>query len=1038
MIGQVVDKQIKTKLSESPETVVNPFPGLRPFSFQESYLFYGQDQISDQIIRKLLDNKFVCLLGGAGVGKTSVINCGIQPLVLSGLLNGPETRWHFFRTQPGLNPVRNLANVIYTSKFKECFEEDQRIQEQICQSILRRGRQGLIELISQFQLAGDHKFLFIIDQFEDLFRLRNYSNEIEFYEEALQYVNLFVEALNSSRYQVYVVLSIRSDFTDDCVMFPVLAEYINKSNVLIPKMNRLQVRETVLSPLRAMNVKIDDSAIIQILNDSATLDDMLPRLQHTMRRTWESWASLNNWDKPITSKEYESVGGIKNSISNHADSLYDELNEADQELCEIIFKSLTERGSENKGLSRHVMISELAQIAKTDVGDVIRVVNVFSQPKVGFLTYEGQELQPSTIIDLSHVSLMRAWTRLKEWVEDEAISGQMYRQLSQASAAYQVGRTNLLQPPDLQFAINWKEKQKPTLQWAKRYNPAFERTMVYLRTSLEKYETDEAFKKHKARQAFRRVRSFSIVLGSTALLALALTIYSQILKRNAEKLTRIAVKQSYEDVAKSVKLEKISKEALEEKGKAELAANEAERLRQQALEQSKELSEQKTLAETTAEQAIKRSVETEQSLVQVSKQKEQAEQSALQISIQKTQAEKEKDEAFKKRMLIIAQTIATKSEQMQGNKNLKSCLALHAYEFNKSYGGFDNSPDIYYALSSALDDQGLSMRNGFKGHSASVKTLVVSPKGNILYSTGSDGRVFAWNLNEADPSPNTILKNTLGNLCLAISPNGRLLAVGSDNGIIQVVDLSYPDLAPVQLKGHQGTVYDVAFSRDGQQLYSAGSDKTLFLWDLSSRTSTQFFKESTSVRVISLSPDGHFLAGGTDDGRLLLWETKSGQMSVLSSEGSNPIYSLAFNNSGTILVSGDVKGGIKLWNPYSHKQILSFKNHKARVVDIAFSPAGDLMASSSYDGSVFIYDTRNMSNMPIQIREPSSWVLSVAFSGDGKRILLATNKPDFLISYPTQSKYMVGQLCSKISRGLTTDEWNTYIGNDIKYEKPCE
>jgi WD40 repeat protein len=308
----------------------------------------------------------------------------------------------------------------------------------------------------------------------------------------------------------------------------------------------------------------------------------------------------------------------------------------------------------------------------------------------------------------------------------------------------------------------------------------------------------------------------------------------------------------------------------------------------------------------------------------------------------------------------------------------------------------------------------------------------------VLYSTGSDGKVLSWNLNDANPIPKTILKSALGNLCLAISPNGRMLAVGSDNGSIQLVDLNYPDVAPVLLKGHQGTVYDIAFSRDGQQLYSSGSDKSILLWELSTGTNTQFFKESTSVRVISISSDGHFLAGGTDDGRLLLWEIKSAQMTVLSSEGTNPIYSLAFNGSGTMLASGDVKGGVKLWNPYSHKLILGFKNHNARVVDLAFSPTADQLASSSYDGSVIIYDTRNINNPPVQIKEAASWVLSIAFSGDGKRILLATNKPDYMVAYPTQSKYMIGQLCAKFPKALTADEWNTYIGNDIKYRKPCE
>ena len=56
------------------------------------------------------------------------------------------------------------------------------------------------------------------------------------------------------------------------------------------------------------------------------------------------------------------------------------------------------------------------------------------------------------------------------------------------------GKTGLLKPPDLQLAINWREQRMPGLAWAERYNPAFERAMVYLRTSEKKYIEEETNK----------------------------------------------------------------------------------------------------------------------------------------------------------------------------------------------------------------------------------------------------------------------------------------------------------------------------------------------------------------------------------------------------------------------------------------------------------------------------------------------------------------------------------------------------------------
>ncbi len=1038
MITQETGIDEPVSISEVQKLSGNPFPGLRPFTFEESHLFFGQDSITDHIIFKLLTNKFVCLLGGAGVGKTSIINCGIKSVLLSNIAKPVDTPWLIFHTTPGMEPISNLAQFISSNQFDNAIDENNHIQEQICYSILKRGTLGLIELIDQFRFPANQNFLFIIDQFEDLFRLKYHTSDIEFYDEALQYVNLFLEALKSDKYNIHVVISIRSDFTDDCVLFPNLADVINRSNVLIPKMNRDQVKEAIINPLRILNVKLEESLLVQILNDATTIDDMLARLQHALHRTWNNWVMLNNPDKAISIKEYEVTGGIKSSVSNHANLIFDELNTVDQKTCEIIFKSLTERGSENKGLPRPCTIKELASVAKVDIEDILRIIDLFRNQESSFIVCADHYLNKDSIIDLSHVSLIRLWNRLKIWIEDEAISGQMYTQISETSAAYQVGKVGLLVPPDLQFAINWREKQQPTLEWAKRYNPAFERTMVFLRTSLETYEAQEALKHQKARQAIRKVRSISFILGSVVLLTIGLTIYYQSLTRVADKQKTIALRQKMEADIISQKAKIETKEALEDKWKAELDANEAERTKKMAMEESKVLEVQKTQAEVTAQEAIKKTSETELNLAQVSKQKDQSEQNAQLALLQKKEADQEKEEAYKKRLLSISQSTAVKSYQMVNNKQLKSALALQAYYFNNKYGGSENHPDIYNALVGALSDQGQNPRVSLKGHLGAVKSLCVATRSNILYSTGGDGNVFSWNLNEVTPVPHLILKNTQGNISINTNVTGRWLAVGTDIGVIQVIDLNNPNNKPVELKGHVGAVYSLVFSRDGQQLFSSGSDKKVLLWDIATGVSTVIFNENTTIRSLSMSPDGKFLAGGAEDGRLLLWDIRSNQFVVLSNDDPSPIYSVAFNHSGILLASGDLKGSVKIWNPFSKKLIKAFKSHNARVVDIKFSPTSELMASSSYDGTAYIFDTRFINDPPVVIKEPSTWILSIAFSTDNKKIILALNKPDFMVCWPAQTKLMDDLLCAKATRGLSSDEWNIYIGSDVKMEKACE
>ncbi|HEX2935158.1 MAG TPA: hypothetical protein VHO72_07375 [Bacteroidales bacterium] len=1035
MIGNTINDESVIVAPDDRMLKSNPFPGLRAFEFSESHLFFGQDAVTSQVLTKLKQNRFVCLLGNAGSGKTSLINCGVKPALLGGFLFNHNPNWKIYHLRPGFNPLQNLTRCFLNTNQPNCFEEEVHILDQIYYNILKRGKNGLVELLSQIT-DGSKEYCFIIDQFEDLFTLGHRIADHNYYEEVVHYIDLFLDALKNFP-NFYLILSLRSDFTNDCVSFPNLSELINGSNVLIPRMSREQLKEAIIGPLRIFKVNIEDNLLLQLLNDATFYDDELPRMQYALRQAWKAWLTQGNINRPLSIKEYENTGGIASAVSSRADFIYNSFSDEDKVVCEKVFKGLTERISAENSVIRPEPLNDMALLAGCTVNDVKRIVDIFSTDEVQILTIKPQDLNAVDYIELSHVSVVKAWDRLNGWVEDEAISSQMYKQLAETSSTYQIGKVGLLVPPDLHFALNWKEKQQPTLHWAKRYNPAFERTMVYLDASLKAFKAEEELKRAQARKAQLKVRSFFYVFIVSILVALGFIVFSQLSRHDAEMKEKIALKQKNEALKKTEVAESQSKEALQEKEKAEIAASEAEKLRQLALEETRLLAEQKQMAELSAEEAMLKRAETEKSLQRIAEQKAEIERNARQANAEKNVVEKEKDETFRKRMLATAQSLAVKSNQVSGNRLLKGLLALQAYKFNDRYGGVDIQSDIFSALVNAADELGISLHTSLKGHAGTVNSVCLSPRSNTLYSTGVDGKIYAWNLGDPSSGPRLIATLRSRNLSMAIAPNSRYLAIGTDLGSVHVIDLSNTDVS-FDLKGHAGPVFSVAFSRDAQQLFTSGADKKVLLWDLSNRGNSEVYSGQTAIRVLKLSPDGRFLAGGAENGLIMLWDVKSNQVTEIDDNSNNPVYSLAFNNYGTMLASGDVKGNVKLWNPFSRKLIRNLKNHTARVVDIKFSATGDLMATASYDGSVYIFDTRYPANPPNVIRESATYIMSVAFSGDNQRVVMGTNKADFLMSWPCQGGTFLGTICSKMSRDLSTDEWNTYIGSDVKYEKQCE
>ena len=106
----------------------------------------------------------------------------------------------------------------------------------------------------------------------------------------------------------------------------------------------------------------------------------------------------------------------------------------------------------------------------------------------------------------------------------------------------------------------------------------------------------------------------------------------------------------------------------------------------------------------------------------------------------------------------------------------------------------------------------------------SMRTSSRPRAGTILSAFGICG--------SQSPTPLVFGDHTSDVNSVAFSPDGTLLASGSDDRTIRVRNLKQPNDRPIELKGHQDFVFSVAFSPDGTRLASGSQDDTVRVWDL--------------------------------------------------------------------------------------------------------------------------------------------------------------------------------------------------------------
>lgn len=478
-------------MSAGPSAVtVNPFPGLRPFREDEQRLFFGREAQVDRMIDKLAVNRFLAVVGTSGSGKSSLVNCGFKPALRRGLLTSAGSAWRMVQFRPGANPTRALADALLQDGSLIPSVGAKAPRADLIEATLGLSGLGLVDIYKQARLSLETNLLVVVDQFEELFRYRSLSSGPGFGygPEAIRFVRLLLDSARQKDVPLYIVLTMRSDFLGDCAQFDGLPEAISEGQYLVPRMTRDERRAAIEGPIRWADCTISTALLTQLVNDVGDNPDQLSILQHAMNRTWAHWRHDRSGQGPITADDYVAVGTMTKALDGHAEKAFKELSQGRQQaICERVFKALTDRGTDPRGIRRPTKLANLCEIAGASEAEVTDVIRVFRKSSRSFLMpSESENIDGQCVIDISHESLMRVWERLNTWADQEAEAAREYRRLSDRAEGHSKNQVGLMQDPDLQTTLDFHARQQPTPAWADLYGGKFEQSIEFLRKSEER------------------------------------------------------------------------------------------------------------------------------------------------------------------------------------------------------------------------------------------------------------------------------------------------------------------------------------------------------------------------------------------------------------------------------------------------------------------------------------------------------------------------------------------------------------------------